>query len=117
MPAEIPTDTTLATYVFSVELDRIVFGLRLQFNERDQSWFFDLLTAEGVPIRQGIKIVTNFPLLRLISAAERPPGEIFAIDTTGEDKRAGLADLGDQVKLVYYDESEVPALGLEDLGI
>lgn len=112
MPVVIPTDTSLATYVFSVELELIVFGLRFQFNERDQSWFFDILTAEGDPIRQGIKVVTNFPLLSRIARIDRPPGELLAIDTTGEDRRAGLGELGigQQVVFVYFDASEVSDL-------
>lgn len=106
----IPTSTTLATYVFSVELEAIVFGFRFFFNQRDQSWFFDVLTADGVPIRQGLKAVTNFPLLSRVARLDRPPGELYAIDTTGEDKRAGLAELGpeQQIQFVYLDADEVP---------
>ncbi len=106
----IPTDTNLATYVFSIELELIVFGFRFQFNERDQSWFFDVLTAEGVPIRQGLKVVTNFPLLSRIARLDRPPGELFAVDTTGEDRRAVVGELGidRQIEFVYLDASEVP---------
>lgn len=106
----IPTDTNLATYVFSIELEAIVFGFRFQFNERDQSWFFDVLTAEGVPIRQGLKAVTNFPLLARVARIDRPTGELYALDTTGEDLRAGLGELGpgQQVQFVYFDADEVP---------
>lgn len=106
----IPTDTQLATYEFSVELEAAVYRFRFQFNERDKSWFFDVLTEDGTPIRQGIKAVTNFPLLRQIAKPERPPGELYCVDTTGEDKRAGLGELGvdRQVRFVYLDQSEVP---------
>ena len=110
MPVIIPTDTNLATYIFSVELQLIVFGFRFQFNERDQSWFFDVLTAEGDPIRQGVKVVTNFPLLSRIARLDRPPGDIFAIDLTGEDLRPGLGELGSeqQVQFIYFEPSEIP---------
>lgn len=109
MPIVIPTSTSLATYTFSIELELIVFRFRFQFNTRDQSWFFDILTDEGDPIRQGIKVVTNFPLLSRIARADRPPGELVAIDTTGEDRRAGLDELGvgQQVELIYFDADEV----------
>lgn len=109
MSVIIPTSTDLATYTMSVELESIVFGFRFQFNNRDQSWFFDLLDSEALPIRQGIKVVTNFPLLRLIAREDRPPGELYAIDTTGADRRAGLEDLGDELSFVYFEESELPA--------
>ena len=106
----IPTDTALATYVFSVELEAIVFGFRFQFNNRDQSWFFDVLAADGTPIRQGLKAVTNFPLLSRVARIDRPPGELYAVDTTGEDRRAGLGELGPEqrVRFVYLDADEVP---------
>ena len=106
----IPTDTSLATYTFSVEIELIVFLFRFQFNERDQSWFFDILTADGDPIRQGVKVVTNFPLLARIARLDRPPGEIVAVDTTGEDRRAVIGELGidRQVAFVYFLKSEVP---------
>lgn len=109
MPVIIPTRTDSATYFFSVELEGVVFVFRFQFNERDQSWFFDLLDADGVAIRQGVKCVTNYPLLRLVADPERPAGELYCIDTTGEDRRAGLADLGDALDFVYFDSSELPS--------
>jgi hypothetical protein len=108
MPVIIPTRTDLASYAFSIELEAVVYRFRFQFNERDQSWFFDLLTEDGVPIRQGLKVVTNFPLLLRIASDQAPPGQLYAIDTTGEDLRAGLEDLGDQVQLVYFSEDELP---------
>ena len=108
MPVIVPTRTDIATYEFSIELELLVYRFRMQFNGRDQSWFFDLLDEEGNPFRQGKKVVTNFPLLRLLSAEGRPPGELYAIDTTGENIRAGLEDLGSQVILVYFPEVEVP---------
>lgn len=110
MAVIIPTDTILATYTFSVELESIVFNFRFQFNNRDQSWFFDILTADGDPIRQGVKVVTNFPLLSRIARLDRPPGDIFAADLTGEDLRAGLGELGigQQIELNYFEQSEIP---------
>ena len=110
MAVIIPTDTNSATYIFSVELQLIVFGFRFQFNDRDQSWFFDILTAEGDPIRQGVKVVTNFPLLSRIARLDRPPGDIFAIDLTGEDRRAELGELGpeQQIQFIYFEPSEIP---------
>jgi len=108
MPVIVPTRTDLATYEFTIELDAAIYRFRFQFNERDQSWFFDLLDEDGNPFRQGKKVVTNFPLFRLLATEGRPPGELYAVDTTGQNIRAGLEDLGSQVILVYYPEGEVP---------
>jgi hypothetical protein len=105
----IPTRTDSGNYIFSVELEEIVFFFEFYFNERDQSWFFDLLDSSSNVIRYGIKCVTNWQLLQRIATAGRPPGEVVCGDTTGEDRRAGLEDLGDEIDFVYFLESEVEA--------
>jgi hypothetical protein len=51
--------------------------------------------------------VTNFWLLRLDQSSDRPPGEIMAIDPTGQDNEAGLEELGDIVTLTYIEEESV----------
>lgn len=105
---EIPTDTTLAHYSEQVELDGASFTLRFLFNDREGFWYFDLFDLLGARVRSGIKVTTGTPLLRLVANAIRPPGEIVAIDTTGEDVEAGLGDLGDTVTLTYTEESSLP---------
>ena len=109
MPLIIPTRTDLGIYQFSIELEGVIFIFRMIYNTRDASWFFDLLDIDSEPISLGVKCVTNFPLLRLVVDARRPAGELYVVDTTGEDRRAGLEDLGDGLSLVYFDSTEVPA--------
>ncbi len=109
MPETIPTRTDLGIYQFSIELEGVVFFFSFQFNTRDNSWFFDLSDIDGDPIRQGVKCVTNFPLLRLDASADRPEGELFVVDTTGQDRRATLDDLGDGLDFVHFNADELPA--------
>lgn len=99
----IPTRTDLALYRFTIELDEAVYELSFFYNNRDAHWYFDLSDEAGNLLRASLKAVTNFPLLRLDRSNDRPPGEIFAIDPTGQGIEAGLQDLGGSVTLTYVE--------------
>lgn len=98
---EIPTSTTLALYRQQVELDSAVFLMSFRFNAREGFWYLDIDDVDGVPVRSGIKLVVSIPLLRLVTAATRPLGEMVVIDTTSTDAEAGLGDLGADSLLTY----------------
>lgn len=100
----IPTRTDLANYRQTVELDGLVYGMAFEFNDRDGHWYFDLEDEAGVVLRHGIKVVTNFPLLRQDAQRARPPGDIMAIDPSDADLDAGLRDLGASILLTYIEE-------------
>ncbi len=100
----IPTRTDLANYRQTVELDGVVFEMAFEFNDRDGHWYFDLGDEAGVILRHGIKVVTNFPLLRQDAQRARPPGDIMAIDPSAADFDAGISDLGGAILLTYIEE-------------
>lgn len=109
MALNVPTRTDLSIYRERVDLEGLSFIVDFQFNSREGFWYFDLLDVDEVPIKAGVKVVTGAPLLRLISDARRPPGELLATDQTGEDREAGREDLGGDVLLVYATAEEVAA--------
>ena len=104
----IPTSTTLGAYSFQVSLDSIVYRFDFQFNERESFWYFAISDEAGTVLRSGVKVVTNFPLLRLLVNTDAPPGSIMAIDPTDAEADAGLEDLGDSVLLTYVEEASLP---------
>jgi len=104
----IPTRGDIGAYFFQVELDKKVFGLAFQFNAREGNWYFDLQDALGNRIRSGVKVVSGFPFLQRVTNLNRPPGEVIAIDTTGNDLDPDLADLGSKVLLAYEEEVSLP---------
>lgn len=106
----IPTRSDFDAFRFQTTLDGVVFTIVLKKNRRDNTWVADLLEADETPIRHGIKLVVSFPLLRLIKARTRPPGEIQVIDTTGTFQLPDLTQLGEQVVMTYTDEEGVAAL-------
>lgn len=96
----IPTDQILALYEEQVELDGTTFRLVFQWNARDSAWYLDILTADDVRVRSSVKIVADFPLLRLLTGSDRPPGEMIAV---GNGIEAKIDTLGTDVPLVYIE--------------
>jgi len=76
-------------------LDGTDFTLTFRWSQRDGHWLLDLADAEGAPIRHGMMLAPNVPLLRGLVDARRPAGELIVVDTTGgDDADPGFADLG-----------------------
>jgi hypothetical protein len=105
---QLPTRTDLGLYRMEVDLDGATFQFAFRFNEREGFWYFDLADADGEPIKSGVKVVTGFPLARLVRDLRRPPGEFTAVDTADTDREAGLEDLGDEVVLNYTEAADLP---------
>lgn len=105
----IPTRTDLGAYTFQIELDDKLYRFTMQFNHREGYWYMSIADESGNDIRTGVKIVSNFPLLRRVANIDSPAGEIMALDTTDADADAGLEDLGDTILLTYVEEGSVPA--------
>lgn len=101
----IPTVTGVPFYTMRTRLDGLEYTLRFAWNELYARWFMDIFTDDGVRIAVGVKLVTNWPLLRFMQWDERiPQGEMIAVDLTGDGSPPGLYDFGPgkRVALVYY---------------
>lgn len=82
------------------------YTLRFDYSEREGRFYLDILDDSGDAIVCGIKLVENWELLRKVSDSRRPPGELYAWDST----RTGppdLRDLGRRVRLIYYPTVDV----------
>jgi hypothetical protein len=97
----IPLTSDSPHYEQQTELDGVVYALTLEWNEREGAWYLTLADANGDIIRAGIKLVTNWRLLRRVRDARRPPGELVAYDPAG--KGLGRDNLGTDVQLLYAD--------------
>lgn len=107
IPLDNPAE--LGAFGFSVDLDGVDFRLDFQFNSREGFWYFDLLDTEGTILRSGIKVVSNYWLLRLFSARTRPLGELISIDTRLEPTDPGLEDLNVTSFFGYIDQESIEA--------
>jgi len=112
---EIPTNTAgEGALEQRTTLDGADYIFRFWLNQRESRWYFDLYDAERSLIAGGIKIVPNIDLLdRVRSDSRRPPGVIMAHDilSGGNAPRTAISpgpdDLGDRVKLLYFDAAEL----------
>lgn len=89
-------DGTINTYIFE-----------LKWNVRDASWYLNLFSQDGTPIKHGIRIVLGIYLGRRSRHEFFRKGVLIAVDTTGSSREATLDDLGARVVLRRYTVQEV----------
>jgi hypothetical protein len=102
----IPTIPGAAYHSFKTRLQGRDFIFRLSFNEREERWYLSLLDEEETPLLQSVKLLANWPLLRHYRFDPRlPPGELMAIDPTGNGDPPTLDELGEglRVELTYFE--------------
>ena len=95
---------TLGNFYYTVSLDGVNYQLVFKYNGREDFWYFDILDTEDNPIRSGIKVVSNWPLLRLMKNEPRPPGELMGIDTRDIALDPHLEEFGVEVVFGYIEE-------------
>jgi len=99
--------STDQAFYFTVDLDGEDYRFDFQYNDREGFWYFDILDSEGTHVKSGIKVVSNFPVLRLLAERTQPPGMISFVDTRELPADPGEEDLGVNVELSYMDEAEL----------
>ncbi len=105
------------SYEQETELDGAIYRLLFRWNEREEKWYLTIKTVDGDVILS-TKIVSNWPLLRTLVHPSRPPGELVAVDVSGElGTDAGLTELGGRVLLLYYEGADInpPTVGTVEL--
>jgi hypothetical protein len=106
----IPTSTEESNYTQITAMDGRDYELEIRWNQREARWYLAIRTATDGLIQGPTKIVADWPLVYPGKDLPLPPGCLMAVDTTGEGRDPGLAELGERVVLVYLDAEE---LGLD----
>lgn len=103
----IPIEPKVPLAIFNIELSGETFTLKIQYNKREDSWFFDILNADSLePIRTGVKIVVDQSLLNTLrDLSIRPKGQFIAINNVSSKKDPAFEDLGNNIKLLYSEFS------------
>lgn len=96
----LPTRIDISRYSFRIDLDDVTFEIDLRFNLRDQHWYLSLADADGNSLRQGLKIVSNWPLLRTMVQQNRPDRDLIAVRPSGSGD-PDRETLGEDVLLAY----------------
>jgi len=81
----IPTRTDLSVYDFTIELDAVVYTISMVYNTRAGRWFFSMLDLDGNPLREGIKMVSNWELTLTWVQQGRPDGGMYVINPENDD--------------------------------
>ena len=91
-----------------VELEGRAYRLDFRWNTRTEQWVIDVFDGGGASLVTGVRGVINVPLLQKYGLREDlPPGELFLLDSTGQDLEATLNDLGSRVELVYLPAADL----------
>lgn len=106
---EIPcTPDGCATWTQRTALDGRDYVLAFRWNQRAGSWTLDLADQDGAAIASGCVLVAGYPLLKGVTDARRPPGELAVLDTFGlDDLDPAFSDLGTRFVLVYVTAAEL----------
>jgi len=110
---EIPIDVTAAPedgeITLDVELDGATYRMQFSYAECSQLWYLSIFLQTNTltrAIAHGIACVVGQPLLADIQVADRPDGELILQG----DRDPGRDELGNFVKLLYYDAAEMVAV-------
>lgn len=109
----IPTDPSLYFWSQTTEMDGTSYVLEFRYNEREQVYYLMVSLTDGTLLAQGIKLVSNYPLLQGYNDERMPLGELWAVASGPDDSPAALGDLGGRVSLVYYTAAETQAAGVD----
>lgn len=103
-PQEIPVPVDTPLWKERVTLSGRDYILRGDYLEREQRWYLSFYTVGEEPLALGIKLVSNWPLLRGYTDNRLPKGEIMAVDTVLGGEPPVFEDLGRRVNLIYFPE-------------
>lgn len=105
MILEIPIDSQQTDHEFSIELERVVYLLRFQFNFRANRWTMTVKAENGDVLVAGVPLVVNWPLLNRFRKTDLPPGTFFVMDSSGNDSEPTELSFGSTHKLLYAEST------------
>lgn len=97
----IPLRADLPAYNFRVELDTVIYILKMRFNERFGRWIMDIKTEQDVPILLGIPLFADVSLTTQYEKSDLPPGQFVIVNRADNDLPPGRDDLGGESVLLY----------------
>lgn len=111
MAIVLPTRTDVPHYDFEIDLDKRTFAIEFRWNDRAGSWFLQIRDLSGTILLAGRRVLLDVPLLARFRDLRLPDGELFVIDTTGQQREPGLEELGPDArcKVLYFSRAELLA--------
>ena len=99
----VPLDNQDPCFLFDTNLSGKRFFLRYRFNGRSNMWTVDLYDANSKIIAYTIPFYSESSLLRFLSNANQPEGDLIAVNLNKPGIDADRFLLGSDVKLIYDD--------------
>lgn len=103
----IPIDPSQPDVTFDMVLESVHYTMHVYWNNREVAWMFDLLDTTGTHIADGLKITLGCYIGRHVPAAPFTLGAFIAVDTSGDERDAGIDDLGTRVRLFYVPSADL----------
>ncbi len=104
---KIPVRCDLPAYEFQIELEKKIYFMEFNWNDRVGKWFMSLKDQDQSDIVRGIKLITAWPLLYKFRDTRLPAGTLFISDTKNENKDPGVDELGRRHILFYRESTTV----------
>lgn len=109
----VDVDPTRFFWQQTTTLDGTSYLLEFRYNAREQVYYMKISLTDGTLLAQGVKLVSNYPLLQGYNDDRMPLGEFVAVAAGPNDSPAALGEFGQRVTLVYYTEAEIQAAGID----
>lgn len=77
-------DTTAPPFDLAVSLDSVEYGIRLQYNARDEAWYLSLRDGSGNLLVGSQPMIEQFPMLgrHKATATGMPQGDLYLQGST-----------------------------------
>ncbi len=103
MSAILPAYPSLPSHTYTITLGALSFTLRYVFRPRLSAWYIDVFDAGGTALARSRRLSPGWSPLYALPIVGGPDGYLWV---RGPDEY-GRLDLGDSIKLVFYDSSVV----------
>ncbi len=107
MSARLPLIPAIHYSKFTTDIDGKQYVFAIYWNNRDSSWYMDLLEEDETPIVQGVRIVLGTYLGRRVNHELFVKGAFQAFDLSGENRDATFDDIGTRVEVWYMTVSDL----------
>lgn len=94
-------------YGYVTQLGLLEYTISLEYRERQDRWYLDLIDANGVPLVSEIKLVVGFSLLFRHRKAGMPLGALMVTDRDDTGEECGFEDLGRRCGLIWIDDDDL----------
>lgn len=96
----LPVRNDIPAYNFTIELDSSTYFFEFRFNSRMDRWIMDINDENEEPVFVGIPVLVNQQLNKF-DFPGIPPGSLFSMDDTGQQRQPNKELFSTGLKLFY----------------